>query len=203
MEFIKQLQLEKDIIGQLTKYAILKTYSKGDQIIPQNTYKDQISFIESGLIKVYIEGENSSLFLYHLEPEQNNILSLMNTFNNSPSQVAMMALQETSLFWIPNIIIRELVKKSPKLKSAIFQSNDHVHNNLIKLIEKITLYSVEDRIYDYLKTKLKFLKTQTIKITHEQIAVDLNFSRETISRGLKKLEENKRITLKYGLITIM
>ncbi|MBG6132166.1 CRP-like cAMP-binding protein [Aquimarina sp. EL_43] len=202
MQFIKQLQLEKDITNQIAKHSTIKTYSNGEQIIFQNIHKDQISFIDSGLIKVYIEEENSSLFLYHLESKRNNILSLMNIFSNAPSQVSMMALQETTLYWVPNSIIRELLRKSPKLKSAIFKSDCYLHQNLINTIKKMTLHSKEDRIYDYLKIKLEHHKVKKIKVTHMQLAKDLNFSRETISRGLRNLEKNDRIKRASGWISI-
>lgn len=47
---------------------------------------------------------------------------------------------------------------------------------------------MDQRIEKYLNERAKALKSQLFNITHQQIAYDLNSSREAVSRILKKME---------------
>ena len=63
-------------------------------------------------------------------------------------------------------------------------------------------YSDTKRLITYLKTKSKAKKTSVLKATHQDIAYDLNSSREVISRLLKQLEKEGRIGLGRNKIDV-
>ena len=51
---------------------------------------------------------------------------------------------------------------------------------------------MDERLEFYLKQQVEKFGT-TLKLTHQEIATDLNSSREVISRLMKKMEENGRL----------
>ena len=74
---------------------------------------------------------------------------------------------------------------------------------LLQVIDQIAFHSMDEKLEFYLKRQFDTLKSRTISITHQQIADDLNSSREVISRLLKKLETKKRISISRNEITML
>ena len=54
---------------------------------------------------------------------------------------------------------------------------------------------MDERLRNYLSRQFNELNTRELKLTHQQIADDLNTSREVITRLLKKLEQNGAIKI--------
>jgi CRP/FNR family transcriptional regulator len=67
--------------------------------------------------------------------------------------------------------------------------------DLIDAFDQVAFRHMDERLRVYLKKHSEQLKTNDIYITHQEIANELNSSREVISRLLKKMEENGEIVL--------
>jgi CRP/FNR family transcriptional regulator len=63
------------------------------------------------------------------------------------------------------------------------------------VIDQVAFYGMDENLESYLKRQFKALGSDTLTITHQQIADDLNSSREVISRLLKKQESGKRMAV--------
>jgi CRP/FNR family transcriptional regulator len=61
---------------------------------------------------------------------------------------------------------------------------------------------MDQQLEFYLKRKFIKSGNPEIKITHQEIADDLNSSREVISRLLKKMEQDKKLILKRSAIIL-
>ena len=72
---------------------------------------------------------------------------------------------------------------------------------LLRVIDQIAFHSMDEKLEFYLRRQFDTFKTKTISITHQEIADDLNSSREVISRLLKKLETDNRISISRNEIT--
>ena len=72
---------------------------------------------------------------------------------------------------------------------------------LLHVIDQVAFHSMDEKLVFYLTRQFDTLKTDRITITHQQIADDLNSSREVISRLLKKLETKKDIIVSRTEIT--
>ncbi len=203
MQFTDLLNLDQELSELITTHAVIKTYKPGDTIISQGAYKDQTAFISKGLIKVFIEQENSSLLLYHLCSDSNSIASFMNIFTHTPIEVSMQAIHEASLLWIPNSKIMEWSERYICLKLALINSYQNNRYHLRTALKNLTINTLEDRLYEYLQTKSKHYKTCDLKIPHAEIAMDLNFSREAISRAIKRLEIIKKVIRKPRSIVLV
>jgi CRP/FNR family transcriptional regulator len=61
---------------------------------------------------------------------------------------------------------------------------------------------MDERLEFYLANQAEKLGTTTLNLTHQQIANDLNSSREVISRLLKNMEKNGRVSLLRNAIML-
>ena len=72
---------------------------------------------------------------------------------------------------------------------------------VLTLIEELTFRKLDERLMEFLKEKLNSssLKSE-IRMTHEEIAVELGSAREVISRLLKDFERRRIIKQTRGCI---
>jgi CRP/FNR family transcriptional regulator len=65
---------------------------------------------------------------------------------------------------------------------------------LLKTINEIAFKKMDERLEFYLRDQVKQFG-KTVKLTHQEIATDLNSSREVISRLMKKMEKEGWIVI--------
>jgi CRP/FNR family transcriptional regulator len=68
------------------------------------------------------------------------------------------------------------------------------------VIDHISFKAMDERLEFYLEKQHQDLNTRKLKLTHSEIANDLNSSREVISRLLKKMEQQKKVILHRSYI---
>jgi len=73
---------------------------------------------------------------------------------------------------------------------------------LLGVIDNIAFKNMDERLDWYLKRQTEKLG-KVITLTHQQIANDLNSSREVISRLLKKMEKNHILKLHRNSIEML
>ena len=73
---------------------------------------------------------------------------------------------------------------------------------MLSAIDNLAFMKMEERLINYLKDKAKINNTKEINNTHQEIAYDLHTSRVVISRLLKALENEGKITLHRAYIEI-
>ncbi len=66
-------------------------------------------------------------------------------------------------------------------------------NEMLRAIDNLAFNNMEERLFNYLTEKVAITRSKEIKISHYQIANDLNSSRVVISRLMKKLEDDGKV----------
>jgi CRP/FNR family transcriptional regulator len=66
---------------------------------------------------------------------------------------------------------------------------------VITALESVAFRSLDERVEFYLRSRSEASGSPVLHITHQEIARDLNSSREVISRLLKRLETLGRVRL--------
>jgi CRP/FNR family transcriptional regulator len=74
---------------------------------------------------------------------------------------------------------------------------------LLSTIDHIAFRGMDERLEFYLKKHQETMKTNLITINHQEIANELNSSREVISRLLKKMEQFGKVKLLRNAIEII
>jgi CRP/FNR family transcriptional regulator len=73
---------------------------------------------------------------------------------------------------------------------------------MMNAVNHLLFDKMDTRILDYLKEKTRVTSSQTLHITHKEIATDLGTAREVVSRILKKLEAENHIAQEGRTIKI-
>ena len=76
-------------------------------------------------------------------------------------------------------------------------------DEMLTVIDNIAFRNMDERLEFYLKRCQTDTKNSTLNLTHQEIADDLNSSREVISRLLKKMEQLGKIRLNRNSIELI
>jgi CRP/FNR family transcriptional regulator len=74
---------------------------------------------------------------------------------------------------------------------------------LVRTIDSIAFKKMDERLLEYLEEKAEATGDRVINSTHQQIAFDLNASREAVSRLLKQLEKEGVVELGRNRIKLL
>ena len=88
----------------------------------------------------------------------------------------------------------------------IFSGNEILAAALQKKLEAIDIFAfkkMDERLLSYLQKRSEVLGENAFNMTHQEMALQLNTSREVVSRLLKKLEQNKQIKVTKSKIVLL
>ncbi len=178
--------------------------NKDDQILRQGQFIKVIPIVLSGAIGVYRHDDNGKeVFLYTIEPSQTCAMTLQSYQINEPSQIFATAITQTKLLTISTENSTKWMDKFKEWKQFVFKSYNSRFQELINTIDTIAFQKLDTRLLNYLKDYSKIINSNTIQLTHQKIANDLNTSREVISRLLKQMERNNILVLSRNKIQLL
>jgi CRP/FNR family transcriptional regulator len=119
------------------------------------------------------------------------------------SAIRATAEDDSTVIVIPIKYVDEWMSKYPTWRNFVMRSYDFRMKEMIKTIDTIAFNKMDERLLKYLNERSVANSSKIINSTHQEIAADLNASREAISRLLKKLEINGLVTLERNKINLL
>jgi len=195
---------EPDLKKELNSVAKMYTASAGDIIMDIDQKIDQIPLVISGSIKILREDEDGNeIFLYYLEPGQACATSITCCLSGQKSTITAIAEDDTKYLGIPVQYSDEWMLKYKSWKNFVMNTYGERFEELLKAIDQLAFKKMDERLAKYLHDKADLHDSYEINISHQEIAYDLNTSREVISRLLKQLERIGSIKLGRNRIIIL
>ena len=74
---------------------------------------------------------------------------------------------------------------------------------MLDTIDSVAFFRMDKRLLQYLRDKAKINQNEILQITHQEIAYDLHTSRVVISRLLKTLEMDGKISLRRNSLVVL
>jgi CRP/FNR family transcriptional regulator, anaerobic regulatory protein len=204
MESLKTIfpEFDQELIDYLQSVGDVIEFSEGDMLMKTGQYFKQSLLILEGTVKLYKEGDNGEeFFLYYLEPGTACALSMICATRNEMSAIKARAVTPVKALAIPLQYMDKLMKDYRQWYYFVLKNYRLRFEELLEVIDQIAFHAMDEKLEFYLKRRFEKLKTKTISVTHQEIADDLNSSREVISRLLKKLESQNRISISRNEIT--
>ncbi len=192
------------LIKDISAVSDLMDYPEGTEIIKPGEYIKQVPIVVSGLIKVLRENENGNeLFLYSILPGESCAMSFSCCSKLHKSNIRAIAEENTTIISVPSRHMEDWSNKYPLWRDFVISTFIKRYDQLIDTIDQIAFRKMDERLLNFINKKTELSNSKEILITHQQIAIELNTSREVISRLLKKLENDEIIKLGRNKITIL
>ena len=188
---------EKELQEEIARSGKLMTFMAGEVITDYGSYVKFIPLIVEGYIKVTTEDEEEGreLLLYYLQPGEACSMSFTCCMMNKKSNVRTEAEEDTILIAIPIRLMDDWMTRFQSWKNFVMTTYDKKITDLVKVVDSIAFRNLDTRMVDYLRTKFENSGNRVINATHQEIANDLNVSREAVSRLLKSLEKDGIVKL--------
>ena len=205
MEFDKKILsfLKPDLVGKILKESSIKEFTKGTEILREQQYVKVLPIVVNGLVKVYSRFDEKELLLYYIEPAQSCVMTFYAALKNTPSKVFAITEEDSKVLLIPVQLLPNWLKEYPDFNELFYNQFNLRYSELIDTIGHLLLDRMDKRLYDHLKKKLELTSSNSIIMSHNQIANELGTAREVITRVLKKLETDGKIIQKSGEIKII
>lgn len=198
------LLTEKELLEEIAEHGIEKTFESGEDLIRKGQYIKYMPLVLDGLIKVMREdGDGSEMLLYFLEGGNTCAMSIICCMRAETSNIWATVEEKATVLLIPVKQSEIWMKKYSSWRNYVISSYSNRMEELLKTIDAIAFYSLDERLHQYLKERSRVSNTKVFSITHQEIARELNSSREAISRLLKKLENMKKVKLSRNKIELL
>ena len=119
------------------------------------------------------------------------------------SEIRTIAEEETTLIGIPIRYVDEWMTRYQSWKNFVMKTYDFRMMELIRTIDDIAFKKMDERLVSLLEKKAEATDSRIIQATHQELAYDLNASREAVSRLLKQLENEGVVRLGRNKIELL
>ncbi len=185
---LEKYSFPKELLTLIESYGSIIYRKSNEQFFYDvNTYENTL-FVIKGSFNLYLQNEEKKVLLYQLFSDQMCIANHVNLFNNYIIDFYSIALEDSILLSVPSNKMMEWSSQFKELRHLIITSHQHHYNAMLGVIQSFTEESLENRLHSYLKLKSVQKKANELAMPHQEIASDLNCSREAVTRSLKKLE---------------
>ncbi len=188
----------------IEEHGMLINETAGSVIIDFGSYIRHIPLLIKGSIKVLREDDQGNeVLLYYLGSGETCAMSLTSCVSHSQSEIRAVVEQDVSMILIPVRFMDEWITQFKSWKNFVMDVYRKRFAEMLHFIDSIAFMKMDERLLKYLADKANITGKAVFNITHQEIAYDLNSSREVISRLLKKLEKMGKIQLGRNKIELL
>lgn len=195
---IQDTELVQGIIAQ----GKLESIDEGDYMIDIGRPIRSIPMIVSGSVKVMREdADGHELLLYYLKAGETCAMSLTCCMEGRKSEIRAVAVEPVKMIVLPVAFMEEWMRFRD-WRSFVLNTYARRFEELLETVDSIAFQRMDERLENYLITKAKGTDSKVLTVSHQEVAQDLNTSREVISRLLKQMERHGKLKLGRGKIEL-
>jgi CRP/FNR family transcriptional regulator, anaerobic regulatory protein len=199
-----EFSINSSLLEKLKIEGTIKRFAKDTVIIDENDYIKFVPIVLNGSIKVFkLDEDGREMLLYYIKPGESCVMSFLGATCNGTSKIKAVVEEDAEVLVLPVHKATMLVREDPQWTQFIFELYNRRFEELLSVVNAIAFQKVDVRLWELLKTKVRMIKTEELNMTHQQIADELGTAREVVSRLLKQLERDKKISLGRNKIKIL
>jgi CRP/FNR family transcriptional regulator len=201
MAFIESIQkvfpaFDTELLEQMEADASFRLVPSGSELMRPGQFIRSTMLILSGLVKVYREdGEGNEFFMYYLKPGDGCALSMTCMVGSQTSTIAAKTVQDSEVIMIPLEKMDAWMSRYKSWYHFVVRTYRDRFEEMLQTLDSVAFRNMDERLEFYLKRHRDTTRSNIIPITHQEIAQELNSSREVISRLLKKMSERGKVKL--------
>lgn len=180
------------------------TYLKGETIIKQGAFANNVIFINEGLVRKFIQpGTNRQMNLRLLKT--GDFMAFFTIFGESVYPYSAVALKETTICMIEKEMLRELLTNNPQFALEMTSRNYQREHRYLDIINDLTYKQMRGK----LASTLLYLSSDEFKgedvfeyLTRQEIADFASITIESAIKFIKEFEKEGMLEIYYKKIII-
>jgi len=188
--------LEKDLLSEIGEVSVLHHLKIDQGILGEGDYIKSFPMVLEGCLRVVRLSESGNeLLLYYLNSGEICSMSLTCCIGLQKSNIKMIAEEDSVIITIPVDVPEKWMSEYKSWKEFMMYSYKRRFDELLETIDSIAFMKLDERLIRFFTDRYKSTGKTLFKGTHQEIALQLNTSREVISRLLKNLEKNNLVLM--------
>ncbi len=180
------------------------TYKKGENLHSGDYDCMGVLLIKSGALRNYmISEEGRELNLYRLECGDVSILSASCVLRPITFDIHIEAESDCEIFRLNPQTFKQLTNENIYVEAFSYKLVSECFSTVMWSMKQILFTSFDKRLAAFLIEESEKNETDTVHMTHEQIAKYLSSAREVVSRMLNHFSKNGYVALSRGDIRIL
>ncbi|MDZ4714202.1 MAG: Crp/Fnr family transcriptional regulator [Cytophagales bacterium] len=201
---IVEFKSSPEVRKKLLEYGTPRLFSEGAVILDENVYIKAIPIVIRGSVRVIRrDDEGREILLYYIRSGESCIMSFLGGMHHDTSKVIAVAEEETEILFIPIDKVSTLIKENPEWLDYIFRLYHKRFEELLEMVNAVAFRKMDERLLTFLRKRCEMTKSNTLLLTHEQVANELGTARVVVSRLLKQMEEKGLVKLGRNKISLV
>ncbi|MFL9832026.1 Crp/Fnr family transcriptional regulator [Flavobacterium sp. ST-87] len=193
-----------ELLHEIEAHSGFQIFKAGDVIMRTGQYIKSTLLILKGQLKIYREGYDGEEFLmYYLQPGQACAISLICSTKNQTSQITAKVVEDVEAVTVPLALMDKWMMNHRSWYEFVINTYRTRFEEVLEVIDNIAFRAMDERLEFYLKRHAKACDCKEINLSHQEIALELNTSREVVSRLLKKMEQRGLVNLHRNQIKLL
>ena len=189
--------ISREDLKSLSENRTQITYLKGETIFKQGAFAPHVLFIQSGLIRVYLQtGRNKVQNLWI--SKSGDFLAFSSMFGERTYSYSAVAMKDAELLMIDKESLRKLLQTNPEFGFRITSKNFNSEKHLMELVASLSYKQMRGK----LATALLYLDSDILRseevfnfLTRQDIADFASISVESVIKFLKEFEKEGILSL--------
>lgn len=192
-----------ELISEIEQQASMQKASAGTVLMRTGQYIKNTVLVLKGKVKVYREDDDGGeFFMYYLQPGQACAISMICATKSEKSQIMARVVEDAELITVPLHLMDQWMMKHRSWYEFVIETYRNRFDEILMVMDSIAFRAMDERLEFYLKRQTDSSASNEIIVSHQEIANDLNTSREVISRLLKKMEQRGLIQMNRNNIVL-
>lgn len=192
------------LLDDIKKNAVIKEFNAGEILIRSGQYIKNTILVLKGKIKIYREDDDGNeFFMYYLQPGQACAISMICATKSETSVVMAKVVEDAEVVLLPLSLMEKWMAQHRSWYEFVIDTYRKRFEEVLEVVDNIAFKAMDERLAFYLKKHKEVTGSKDIKLSHQEIATELNTSREVISRLLKKMEQQGLVNLHRNHIELI
>lgn len=195
---------EPELVEEIMKVAFIHEVEAGDMLIDIGEPIQNMPLLIEGSLKIVREdAEGNEMFLYYVHSGNTCAASITSGFGNQKSTIRAVVEEKAIFLAIPIKYIDQWMVKYSSWRNFILNTYNAKFEEVLKVVDMLAFHNMDERITNYLKEKSEIHNSTSLELSHQEIATDLNTSREVVSRILKRMEKSGKLKIGRGKLELV
>lgn len=195
---------EPGLAKRLLDQGRWRAFRAGDELIRPGEIIPFLPLITSGTVRIErVDEEGREIFLYFLQSGETCALSLDCCRGDARSRVRAVAEEDGTLLAVPANLLPELLAAYPRFSDFAVATYRNRFDQLLEAFDAVAFHRLDERLWQYLQELSIARNSNTLRITHEEVARHLGTTREVVSRLIKQLERLGRVKTGRGQLELL
>jgi CRP/FNR family transcriptional regulator len=191
-----------ELLSEFQQKAFFAKIPIGRDVFIEGDHVDAIALLISGIVRVYkISETGREITLYRFGNGQSCILTANAILSQKNFPAVATVEEEAEAVMIPADAFRDWVRRYDLWREFVFDLLSERLSSVMAIVEEVAFRRMDARLATFLTEKSQL--SDSIQITHQEIAAELGSSREVISRILEDFSAAGMISVSRGTIKVL